>query len=244
MYANDLEQQHTGWAHWMLLFLLRLWLFFFLFLFFILFFFPPFPSSFFPSVFLFILLFPSYVMKSNRKGKREPAFNKRHLCVRRCPWWYHMHNLIQSSDNASRKFLIFPSYRGRTQALLKSSELLSDTLRVSDSPEAVDYPVPPASLTASFSFQTKSCWSASCISWMTKSGLSTELHHHGNHQHYRITCLGCAVVTCQTGVSGRDVVPQEGAAICLKISLCSWQQIAHCTPTISNEPHLARFSGK
>ena len=124
-YANDLEQQHTGWAHWMLLFLLRLWLFFFLFLFFILFFFPPSPSSFFPSLFLFILLFPSYVMKSNRKGRREPAFNKHHLCLRHCPWWYHMHNLIQSSDNASRKFLIFPFYRGRTQALLKSSELVT-----------------------------------------------------------------------------------------------------------------------
>ena len=45
------------------------------------------------------------------------------------PWWYQMHNLIQFFNNTLRKCLAFSSYKGRNQALLKSSELLLDTLR-------------------------------------------------------------------------------------------------------------------
>ena len=40
-----------------------------------------------------------------------------------------MHNLIKFVNNTLRKCLAFLSYKGRNQVLLKSSELLLDTLR-------------------------------------------------------------------------------------------------------------------
>ena len=50
-------------------------------------------------------------------------YNRYHPC------WYQMHNLIKFVNNTLRKCLAFLSYKGRNQVLLKSSELLLDTLR-------------------------------------------------------------------------------------------------------------------
>ena len=57
--------------------LLRVWLLSFLLRFLTLFLSSP--SSFFPSYFSLIILFPSHLPESKRRGRREPAFNQGHL---------------------------------------------------------------------------------------------------------------------------------------------------------------------
>lgn len=70
-----------------------------------------------------------YLIETNRKEKKKLAFSKNLLYIRHHPWWFHMHNSIQSSNNPWIHVWVFPLYRWRNQSLLKSSELLPDTPR-------------------------------------------------------------------------------------------------------------------
>lgn len=157
----------------------------------ILFLFPSTPSSFLPILFTLIFLLPSPCFtKNNQNRGKDLALSKDLLCVRHHPWWFHMQRLIQSLKQ--------PFEWGFSVSLLQMKKPSAEVkwvvsrCTVSDSPKA-DY-LMPLSLTASFPFlfQTKNCWPTSCVSWMARAGLGTELHNHGNS----ITCLGHGVVPC------------------------------------------------
>ena len=82
---------------------------------------------------------PSYLIKNNRKRGKYLALRKDRLCVKHHLWWFHMQSLIQYSKQTFEWIFLSLFYKWRNEDVPKSSELLLDAQRVSDSSEA-DYP--------------------------------------------------------------------------------------------------------